>query len=106
MEVRIKKLGDRGKRASRSSKVKPDFVFPRERVAVFVDGCFWHGCPRCYTRPKSNRKFWDAKVARNQARDRRVTRQLRADGWSVCRIWECRLKRPEAGIRRILRMLG
>jgi len=93
--------------AARRFKVKPDFVFPRERVAVLVDGCFWHGCPRCYQKPKQNAKFWREKIGGNQARDRRVTRQLRAKGWSVCRIWECRLqKSPEVCVRRIERMLG
>jgi len=67
---------------------KPDFIFRRERLALFVDGCFWHGCPRCYRRPKSNRKFWDAKIARNRERDRKVSRELRRLGWRVIRIWE------------------
>jgi DNA mismatch endonuclease (patch repair protein) len=67
---------------------KPDFVFRKERLAVFVDGCFWHGCPRCYRRPTSNRRYWDAKVVRNRARDRAVTRTLRSIGWRVLRIWE------------------
>ncbi len=71
---------------------RPDFVFRRERVAVFVDGCFWHGCPKCYRRPKSNRKFWDGKVARNRARDGEVTRTLRRAGWRVVRIWEHQLR--------------
>ncbi len=48
---------------------KPDFAFPRRRVAVFMDGCFWHGCPKCYTRPKTNRAFWDKKRTDNMARD-------------------------------------
>ncbi len=87
--------------------VKPDFVFPKERLAVFVDGCFWHGCPRCYQKPKQNAKFWREKIGGNQARDRRASRELRALGWSVCRIWECRLKKsPEVCVRRIERMLG
>jgi DNA mismatch endonuclease (patch repair protein) len=67
---------------------KPDFVFRKLKVAVFVDGCFWHGCPRCYTRPKSNRKFWDAKFDRNRTRDREVNRALRKLGWKVVRSWE------------------
>ena len=67
---------------------KPDFIFSRNRLAIFVDGCFWHGCPRCYRRPKSNRKFWDAKIAQNRARDRKVSRELRRLGWHVIRIWE------------------
>jgi DNA mismatch endonuclease (patch repair protein) len=67
---------------------KPDFVFARLRVAVFVDGCFWHACPRHCRMPADNRAFWRAKLARNQARDRLVTRTLRRAGWRVLRIWE------------------
>jgi DNA mismatch endonuclease (patch repair protein) len=67
---------------------KPDFVFRRERVAVFVDGCFWHGCARHGTMPAGNRAFWKAKLARNTERDRKVTRSLRKAGWTVVRIWE------------------
>src|SRR6202165_6312984 len=70
---------------------KPDFIFPRERVAVFVDGCFWHrhvGCKFTYT-PKSRLDFWLRKFAQNIARDRLVTRTLRKMGWGGGRIWEC-----------------
>ena len=84
---------------------KPDFVFPKERLAIFVDGCFWHGCPRCYIKPKQNAKFWEEKIGGNKRRDRKVSRQLRAEGWSVCRIWECRLKKTDPVVRRIERML-
>jgi len=84
----------------------PDFVFRRERVAVFVDGCFWHGCPKCYRRPKSNRKFWDAKAARNRARDAEVTRALRRAGWTVVRIWEHALRHPGRIVWRLGRALG
>lgn len=66
----------------------PDFVFRKHKLAVFVDGSFWHGCARCYKRPSSNRRFWDAKCARNCARDREVTRELRRRGWRVVRVWE------------------
>lgn len=83
---------------------KPDFAFTKEKVAVFVDGCFWHGCPKCYTRPKTNRKFWDNKRETNMARDRRVTRQLRARGWKVIRIWEHALKKsPQTCLARVRR---
>ncbi len=85
---------------------RPDFVFRAERVCVFVDGCFWHGCPAHFRRPKSNRKFWDAKIARNRARDRRVGRELRAAGWTVLRVWEHALKRPGAVAGRLRRALG
>ncbi|HBJ87446.1 MAG TPA: very short patch repair endonuclease [Verrucomicrobiales bacterium] len=89
-------------------KVRPDFVFRRERTAVFVDGCYWHGCPRHYRRPKSNRKFWDAKIERNQTRDRHVTLALRKAGWKVLRIWECALtqKRQTGTLARLQRSLG
>jgi DNA mismatch endonuclease, patch repair protein len=72
---------------------KPDFVFPREKLAVFVDGCFWHrhlNCKFTYT-PKSRVEFWLPKFRRNVARDRLVTRELRKAGWRVLRIWECDL---------------
>lgn len=72
---------------------KPDFVFRRERVAVFVDGCFWHGCPkpRHSPPPKNHAEWWAAKLGRNKARDASVTRTLQDKGWRVLRIWECDL---------------
>jgi len=73
---------------------KPDFVFQKARVALFVDGCFWHGCPRCYQEPQSSAAFWRAKLQRNMLRDWEVSRQLRKRGWKVVRIWECQLKTP------------
>lgn len=85
---------------------KPDFAFPKQKFAVFVDGCFWHGCPKCYTRPKTNRKFWDKKREDNMARDKRVNRQLRRQGWKVIRIWQHSLqKSPDACLARIRRAL-
>lgn len=79
--------------AARSFSVRPDFVFPRRRVAVFVDGCFWHGCPQHGTKPRGNAAFWRRKFAANRARDRLVTRTLRRAGWRVLRIWEHELAR-------------
>jgi DNA mismatch endonuclease (patch repair protein) len=72
---------------------KPDFVFRQAKVAVFVDGCFWHSCPWHATRPKTNRAYWKQKLARNKARDLAVTRKLRAQGWKVLRVWEHDLAR-------------
>lgn len=74
---------------------KPDFVFPRDRVAVFVDGCFWHRHPGgkfAYT-PKSRVEFWLRKFDNNVTRDRMVTLALRKNGWNILRIWECQLHR-------------
>lgn len=72
---------------------RPDFVFPKSRLAVFVDGCFWHGCPRHGTRPKGNAAFWREKFSRNKSRDKLVNRTLRKSGWRVLRIWEHELIR-------------
>lgn len=67
---------------------KPDFVFREKGTIVFVDGCFWHGCYRCYRRPKSHRRYWDSKIAGNIARDQRNRARLRRHGWQVLRIWQ------------------
>lgn len=72
----------------------PDFAFDDARVAVFVDGCFWHGCPRCYRRPASSQAYWDEKVKRNMARDRRNRAALRRAGWIAVPVWEHSLKEP------------
>ena len=87
---------------------RPDFAWPRFRVALFVDGCFWHGCPRCYQTPKSNVDYWRTKVAGNRRRDRSVSRRLRERGWVVLRVWECRLKTTStrSRIERVLRARG
>jgi len=71
---------------------RPDFVFPKIKVAVFVDGCFWHGCPKCYRAPKTNGPYWRLKIARNRKRDLKVKGELRKQGWIVLRFWECHLK--------------
>ncbi len=93
----------------RNAKVfgKPDFVFRAEKLAVFVDGCFWHGCPRHATQPVNRAEWWAAKLARNAQRDRAVTRSLRALGWRVLRVWECALVRSRAArtVGRITRAL-
>lgn len=73
-------------------RVRPDFVFLSRRLAVFVDGCFWHGCPLHGTQPKGHAAFWRAKFRRNRERDRRDTRNLRRAGWRVVRLWEHELR--------------
>jgi DNA mismatch endonuclease (patch repair protein) len=69
-------------------RVRPDIVFTRRKLAVFIDGCFWHGCPVHGVRPRANSSYWTAKLARNRARDDRVTTRLQAAGWRVIRVWE------------------
>jgi DNA mismatch endonuclease (patch repair protein) len=101
----FKTAGIRGWRRSQPLFGKPDFLFRRERLAVFVDGCFWHrhrGCKFSYT-PKSRTEFWLPKFEQNIARDRLVTRTLRRAGWRVLRIWECELTaRKQAHVLRRL----
>lgn len=65
-----------------------DLVFARPKVAVFIDGCFWHGCPEHFTMPKSHVDYWSAKISRNQFRDREIDLALASVGWAVIRIWE------------------
>ncbi|GHE08385.1 very short patch repair endonuclease [Klenkia taihuensis] len=67
---------------------RPDIVFTRQRVTIFVDGCFWHSCPVHATAPKSNSDWWAAKLQRNVVRDRETDDRLRALGWTVLRFWE------------------
>jgi DNA mismatch endonuclease (patch repair protein) len=87
---------------------KPDFVFPGQKVAVFVDGCFWHGCPRHATWPAHRAAWWRRKILGNRARDARVTRALRRTGWRVLRVWEHELARKNEArlVSRLRRVLG
>ena len=85
---------------------KPDFTFRRERLVVFVDGCFWHGCPKHSNMPVNNRPFWEKKLSANILRDRLVTKTLRKQGWRVLRIWEHDLsKNPDSCVRKIKALL-
>jgi DNA mismatch endonuclease (patch repair protein) len=69
-------------------KVRPDVVFTKARVAVFIDGCYWHCCPQHGTQPQHNAGYWSAKLTSNVARDQRVTEALTEHGWHVIRAWE------------------
>lgn len=86
---------------SKRPRVRPDFVFPKSKVAIFVDGCFWHGCPTHCTAPASNVVFWRAKLAGNRERDRRVSRLLRQQHWAVLRFWEHQLQHGDRVITRL-----
>jgi DNA mismatch endonuclease (patch repair protein) len=85
---------------------KPDFVFRRDRIALFVDGCFWHGCPKHGRQPGTNITYWAQKLDRNKARDRSVSRTLRQAGWMVIRLWEHHLSAPVAVVAKIRRALA
>lgn len=91
-EMRLRKAlwhaGLRYRLQVRVEKCAPDVVFPSARVAVFVDGCFWHGCPDHYTFPRTRRDFWLGKLRANVERDIRQSEALRAAGWTVIRLWE------------------
>ena len=88
--ARLIRAGIRGwRRHPRDVYGRPDFVFPDPRIVVFVDGCFWHGCPNCNRNtPRTRTEFWRAKIAANRKRDRSVDRQLRSQNYRVIRIWE------------------
>jgi DNA mismatch endonuclease (patch repair protein) len=83
-------------------------IFRARKLAVFVDGCFWHGCPRHFIKPRNNAAFWRKKIAANRTRDRLVTRTLRQLGWKVVRVWEHELVRRNEPrlIRRLSAHLG
>lgn len=101
----FREYGITGWRRNQALLGKPDFTFRRERVVVFVDGCFWHGCPKCYKRPGSNQEFWDTKIATNRKRDRHVSRELSRLGWHVIRIWQHQLKKPRRIVTNLINAL-
>ena len=84
---------------------KPDMVFPRKRIVIFVDGCFWHGCADCKKTSKLSGQFWIEKIATNQRRDQRVTASLQAEGWTVLRIREHDVRTTVALARTIERLI-
>jgi DNA mismatch endonuclease (patch repair protein) len=98
----FRKNGIKGWRRNYSGVIgKPDFVFPKERIAVFVDGCFWHGCKKHRTIPVTRRSFWVTKIERNRERDRLVNRELKRSGWKVRRFWEHELGEEELDPQKI-----
>jgi DNA mismatch endonuclease, patch repair protein len=104
----LRKAAITGWRRNYALTEKPDFVFVRARLAVFVDGCFWHGhgCGRNLT-PRTNTALWSAKIALNRARDTRSVHSLRRRGWRVMRVWECCLRNhPDAVLRRLRKHLA
>ncbi len=111
-EIKFRKLlSDRGiknyKTNYSSLLGKPDMIFIKNRVVVFIDGCFWHKCPLCFVKPKTRTRFWMKKITENLGRDKIVNNELKKSGWSVIRIWEHDVERnPERTILRLLKILG
>ena len=103
----LRRHGIKGWRRYQPVFGKPDFVFPKLKLAIFVDGCFWHGCPKHATKPANNRAFWRRKLSSNKKRDQVVNQTLRKAGWRVVRIWEHELARKNETrlIQRIKRAL-
>ena len=79
-------------------KGKPDFIFSKLRIAVFVDGCFWHGHECQRSTPQTHKKYWLPKITRNKERDAEVSRFLKSKGWRVIRIWECELRKKKRNL--------
>lgn len=88
----LKEKGIVGWRRNYPLTGKPDFIFPRLKIAVFIDGCFWHGCPRHCRMPSSNVNYWNNKIEKNKNRDKKITKALKMKGWQVIRIWEHEIK--------------
>lgn len=86
----------RGWRRNYKVKGHPDFVFLDKKIAIFVDGCFWHGHNCRNTKPKTNQEYWDKKRERNIKHDKEITEYFENRGWTVIRIWECELKSNKA----------
>jgi len=95
--------GERIEERPASLPGKPDYFLPGLALAVFMDGCFWHGCPKCHRLPEDNRAYWELKLRRNRARDRAVNAALRAAGIAPVRIWEHELAGDGAQAKRKLR---
>ena len=100
-------LGVRYRLQYRIGRTRPDMVFVGAKLAVFVDGCFWHGCPQHSTMPKNNRDFWEQKLRRNRERDVENTQWLETQGWRVLRLWEHEIEASSLDCaKRIAAMLG
>ena len=91
-EIKLRKVlfknGCRGFRVSSKITGKPDIVFTKKKIAVFIDGCYWHKCMKCFIKPKTKTKWWMEKINRNVTHDNEVDTQLKSYGWKVLRFWE------------------
>lgn len=104
---RLRAVGIRGYRIHSNLPGRPDIVFKGAKLAIFIDGCFWHKCPVDYQEPETRRDFWANKIGGNVSRDREVDKVLKDSGWTVLRIWEHEVRRsPESAIGSIVRCLA
>jgi len=95
--------GIRGYRIHYALLGKPDIIFTKQKVAIFIDGCFWHKCLQCFREPQTNRDFWIEKINGNLERDLRVNAELSENGWTVLRFWEHEVRKdPESIVDRIV----
>jgi DNA mismatch endonuclease (patch repair protein) len=90
----LKGKGLKGWRRNSAIVGKPDFIFPKLKIALFIDGCFWHGCREHCRMPNSNQKYWVNKINKNKLRDKQVKKELKGKGWMVIRIWEHEIGKP------------
>jgi DNA mismatch endonuclease (patch repair protein) len=106
-EIKLRKLlwseGIRGYRIHFKLPGKPDIVFSKKRVAIFIDGCFWHKCPVCFQEPETRKEFWMKKILSNIDRDVKVNIQLKEKGWTVIRIWEHEIKKNPSSVIETIR---
>ena|SRR5208283_1129248 len=110
-ELKLRKLlwshGIRGYRIHYNLPGKPDIVFTKKKIAIFIDGCFWHKCPVCFQEPETRKEFWMKKIQSNVERDDRVNFRLKSDGWTVMRFWEHDVrKNPDDVIKYISGKIG
>ncbi len=107
-ELKLRKLlwnnGIRGYRLNAKLPGRPDIYFPKKKLAIFVDGCFWHKCPKCYVRPKTRKKFWDEKIKSNIVRDRKNNLKFKRMGIVVIRLWQHEINQSHSScINKVLR---
>lgn len=110
-ERKLRKLlwsqGIRGYRIHYNLPGKPDIVFPKRKIAIFIDGCFWHRCVACFQEPETRKEFWMKKINSNVERDLKTTKQLQNDGWTVLRFWEHEIRKtPNEVVEKIIKCLN
>ena len=109
-EVKLRKMlfaeNIRGYRIHFNLPGKPDIVFTKKKIAIFIDGCFWHKCPICFQEPETRKEFWMNKIQSNVDRDKKINEQLKDKGWTVLRFWEHDVrKNPDVIVKKIAEMI-